>query len=82
MALQVESGVLAVPTITGNQSVTTTFNPKFVIFFSIRAKADGSVVDWHHNFGRPMSHGCVNVSYEDMEKLYNWAEEGTRIIIE
>lgn len=29
-----------------------------------------------------MSHGCVNVSYADMEKLYNWADEGTKIIIE
>jgi lipoprotein-anchoring transpeptidase ErfK/SrfK len=36
---------------------------------------------WHHNFGRPMSHGCVNVSYADMEKLYNFADEGTPIII-
>jgi len=37
---------------------------------------------WHNNFGRPQSHGCVNVSYADMEGLYNWAEEGTRVIIE
>ena len=37
---------------------------------------------WHHNFGRPMSHGCVNVSYADMEGLYNWADEGTKIIIQ
>lgn len=37
---------------------------------------------WHNNFGQPMSHGCVNVSYSDMEILYNWADEGTRVIIE
>jgi len=37
---------------------------------------------WHNNFGKPMSHGCVNVSYADMEPLYNWADEGTRVIIE
>lgn len=36
---------------------------------------------WHHNFGHPMSHGCVNVSYVDMEKLYAFADEGTEIII-
>lgn len=36
---------------------------------------------WHHNFGHPMSHGCVNVSYGDMEGLYNWADEGTKITI-
>lgn len=36
---------------------------------------------WHHNFGHVMSHGCVNVSYANMEGLYNWAEVGTKIII-
>lgn len=37
---------------------------------------------WHHNFGHPMSHGCVNVSYGDMESLYNWADVGTKITIQ
>ncbi|MEK7618285.1 MAG: L,D-transpeptidase [Patescibacteria group bacterium] len=37
---------------------------------------------WHNNFGNPMSHGCVNVSYREMEPLYNWADEGIRVIIE
>jgi hypothetical protein len=37
---------------------------------------------WHNNFGYPMSHGCINVSYANMEALYNWAEEGTKITIE
>lgn len=29
---------------------------------------------WHNNFGHPMSHGCVNISPENAEKLYNWAD--------
>ncbi len=37
---------------------------------------------WHNNFGRPMSHGCINVAYKDMEGLYNWADEGTKLIIQ
>lgn len=37
---------------------------------------------WHNNFGRPMSHGCVNVAYKDMEKLYNWSQIGTEVVIE
>jgi len=37
---------------------------------------------WHHNFGKQMSRGCVNVAYEDMEALYNWADETTKIFIE
>lgn len=37
---------------------------------------------WHNNFGHPMSHGCVNVSYANMEVLYNWADVGTRVVIQ
>ncbi len=36
---------------------------------------------WHNNFGTRMSHGCVNVSYDNMERLYTWAQVGTKIII-
>jgi hypothetical protein len=28
---------------------------------------------WHNNFGTPMSHGCVNLSISDAEKLFWWA---------
>lgn len=28
---------------------------------------------WHNNFGTPMSHGCVNMTVEDAEWLFNWA---------
>jgi lipoprotein-anchoring transpeptidase ErfK/SrfK len=37
---------------------------------------------WHHNWGQPMSHGCVNVDYDPMERLYWWAELGTPIHIQ
>jgi hypothetical protein len=33
---------------------------------------------WHNNFGHPMSHGCVNMRIEDVEKLYNWADPPTK----
>lgn len=38
---------------------------------------------WHDNFGKKMSHGCVNVPYaeEIMGRLYDWAELGTKIEI-
>lgn len=29
---------------------------------------------WHNNFGHPMSHGCINMKTEDVEKIYNWAQ--------
>lgn len=28
---------------------------------------------WHSNFGRPMSHGCVNMKTEEVAQLYQWA---------
>ncbi|HUH97665.1 MAG TPA: L,D-transpeptidase family protein [Anaerolineales bacterium] len=34
---------------------------------------------WHHNFGTPMSHGCVNLSIPDAEWLYDWASVGTLV---
>ena len=27
---------------------------------------------WHHNFGHPMSHGCVNLRSEDAAALFAW----------
>ena len=37
---------------------------------------------WHDNFGvLPVSGGCVNVRYEDMEDLYNFTEIGTNVTI-
>lgn len=28
---------------------------------------------WHNNFGNPMSRGCVNMTNDDAEWLFNWA---------
>lgn len=38
---------------------------------------------WHNQFGKPRSHGCVNVPHkaEYMGRLYDWANEGTPISI-
>ena len=36
---------------------------------------------WHNKFGTPQSHGCVNVSYGNMERLYDWAQVGTSVKI-
>jgi len=36
---------------------------------------------WHNNFGRPMSHGCVNLPTPAAEWLFNWAANGTLVNI-
>ncbi len=36
---------------------------------------------WHNNFGRVMSHGCVNLPLSAAEWLYNWAPIGTLVWI-
>ena len=36
---------------------------------------------WHNNFGKRMSHGCVNTSLEDAERIFNWANVGTPVEI-
>jgi lipoprotein-anchoring transpeptidase ErfK/SrfK len=34
---------------------------------------------WHSNFGRPMSHGCVNLPTPEAQWLFNWASVGTLV---
>lgn len=36
---------------------------------------------WHNNFGTPMSHGCINLTIPDFAWLYDWAPDGTPVVI-
>lgn len=36
---------------------------------------------WHNNFGRPMSHGCINLTRADAAWMYAWAPIGTLVVI-
>lgn len=36
---------------------------------------------WHHNFGHPMSHGCINLKRGDAGWLFRWAPRGTLVVI-
>ena len=36
---------------------------------------------WHDNFGTPVSHGCVNLSLNDAQWLFNWTTIGTPVVI-
>jgi lipoprotein-anchoring transpeptidase ErfK/SrfK len=34
---------------------------------------------WHNSFGRPMSHGCVNLPTSEAQWFYDWASVGTPV---
>ncbi len=36
---------------------------------------------WHNNFGQPWSHGCVNLPPAAAERLYEWTDLGTPVIV-
>ncbi len=36
---------------------------------------------WHNNFGRPMSHGCINMKPAEAKWLFEWAPKGTLVVI-
>lgn len=54
-------------------------NVQWVMYFVGNYALHGTY--WHHNFGRPMSHGCVNLRNADARLLYNWASYGTPVIV-
>ncbi len=58
-------------------------NTKWNLMFKFHGKGSYYVhgAYWHDKFGTRRSHGCVNVHYRDMEQLYAWADEGTRVIL-
>lgn len=86
----------------GNVALGTYYNlpnVPYVMFFynSEVEKSRGFSIHgtyWHNNFGRPMSHGCINMRTEDVAKLYAWTNtastgsityaknsEGTKVIV-
>src|SRR5258708_5154017 len=69
----------------GNAAIGTYYNlpnVPYTMFFSNDevAKSQGYSIHgayWHHNFGHPMSHGCVNMQIPDAETIFNWADPPT-----
>jgi lipoprotein-anchoring transpeptidase ErfK/SrfK len=86
----VSTGVSAHPTVTGQFRIyvklksTAMAGPgyylpgvPFTMYFYKGYSLHGTY--WHHNFGVPMSHGCVNMFTPDAEWLFNWASVGTLV---
>ncbi len=55
-------------------------NVPYVMYFHRGYALHGTY--WHNNFGRPMSHGCVNLPTSVAEWLYQWADVGTLVVVQ
>jgi len=88
----ISSGLAEYPTVTGDfltyiklESTTMSGNGYYlenvpwVMYFYEGYGFHGTY--WHHNFGTPMSHGCINMYTPDAEWLYHWAPVGTLVRI-
>ena len=54
-------------------------NVEWVLFFHQAYALHGTY--WHRNFGHPMSHGCINMTNEDAQWIFQWAPIGTPVRI-
>jgi lipoprotein-anchoring transpeptidase ErfK/SrfK len=88
----VSTGVAEFPTVTGKFHIYIKYlytdmhgadyflpNVPYTMYFYKSYGIHGTY--WHHNFGHPMSHGCVNMYTPDAEWLYYWASVGTLVNI-
>ena len=55
-------------------------NVPYVMYFYKGYALHGTY--WHNNFGRPMSHGCVNLPTPIAAQLYQWADIGTPVVVQ
>ena len=88
----VSTGLPGTPTVTGQYHIYVKYlsqlmygpgyylpNVPYVMYFYEGYGIHGTY--WHHNFGHPMSHGCVNTPTPDAQWLYEWAPVGTLVNI-
>jgi lipoprotein-anchoring transpeptidase ErfK/SrfK len=86
----VSTGLWGTPTVLGKYRIYVKYrsqtmsgpgyylpNVPFVMYFYKGYGLHGTY--WHNNFGRPMSHGCVNMRTNEAQWLYNWASVGTLV---
>lgn len=88
----VSTGINKYPTETGQYKIYAKFESSLMhgsdyylpdVPYSMYYSGDFSMhgTYWHHNFGTPMSHGCINMDTRDAKWLYEWADIGTLVNI-
>ena len=88
----VSTGTYLTPTVTGKYKIYVKYSAadmsgpgyylpdvQYVMYFYKGYGLHGTY--WHHNFGTPMSHGCVNLRTKDAKWLFNWASVGTKVFV-
>ncbi len=86
----VSTGTAAHPTVTGRFRIYVKYlyddmagpgyflpNVPYTMYFYQGYSLHGTY--WHHNFGHPMSHGCVNMRTSDAAWLFDFASVGTLV---
>jgi lipoprotein-anchoring transpeptidase ErfK/SrfK len=84
----VSTGLPGTPTVTGTFRIYVKYlyahmrgddydlaNVPYTMYFFESYGIHGTY--WHHNFGVPMSHGCVNMETSQAGWIYEWAPVGT-----
>lgn len=92
LSASISSGTLKHPTVRGSFKIYKKYvrqrmrgqgydlpNVPFVMYFTGSYALHGTY--WHNNFGRPMSHGCVNLPTGTAGWLYEWAPKGTTVVV-
>jgi len=88
----VSTGTWMYPTVVGQYNIYVKYlyadmtgpgyylpNVPYVMYFYEGYSLHGTY--WHHNFGTPMSHGCVNMSIPDAAWMYDFTSIGTLVNI-
>ena len=88
----VSTGVWQYPTVTGRFHIYVKYlytdmagvgyylpNVPYTMYFYKGYGIHGTY--WHHNFGHPMSHGCINMYPPDAQWMFNFASVGTLVNI-
>lgn len=89
---RVSTGISRYPTVRGRFKIYAKYrstrmrgpgydlpNVPWAMFYSGDFAIHGAY--WHNNFGRPMSHGCVNMKPAEAKWLFKWAPKRTLVVI-
>jgi len=84
------TGLPATPTVLGDYAIYVKYEKDdmrgpgyylqdvpYTMYFYQRYGIHGTY--WHNSFGRPMSHGCVNLPTDEAAWFFNWAPVGTPV---